>query len=114
MNLSAATNASAASAQPVTDLKATADSVATNAQQEAETAIAAVNSQVQQLIDEAKNLIAENKFKEASTNLQQLAGQTLNAEQQKLVDSLKEQIQKALAAKAAADAAAAAGNLLKH
>lgn len=110
----AATNAAAAATQPVADLKATADSVVTNAQQQAEAATAAVNSQVQQLIDQAKNLVAENKFTDASTVLQQLAGQTLSAEQQKLVDSLKEQIQKALAAKAGADAATAAGNLLKR
>lgn len=110
----AATNAAAAAMQPVADLKATAASVVTNAKQQAEAAKAAVNSQVQKLIDQAKNLVAESKFTDASNVLQQLAGQTLSADQQTLVDTLKEQIQKALAAKAAADAATATSNLLKR
>lgn len=79
----------------------------------AEAAKAADNSKAQELIDKAKSLVAENKFADASSVLQQLGGQSLSGEQQKLVDGLKEQIQKALAAKATAAAAGAAGNLLK-
>jgi colicin import membrane protein len=79
----------------------------------AEAAKAADNAKTQGLIDKAKSLIAEGKFADASSALQQLAGQTLSGEQQTLVDGLKEQIQKALAAKAAENAAGAAGNLLK-
>ena len=71
------------------------------------------NETVQMLIDKAKSLIAENKFSDASGVLQQLSGQSLNGEQKTLVESLKEQIQKALAAKATENAAGAAGNLLK-
>ena len=67
---------------------------------------------VQGLIDKAKNLIAENKFSDASGVLQQLTGMSLSADQTKLVDSLKEQIQKALAAKTAENAAGSVGNLL--
>ena len=66
------------------------------------------------MIDKAKNLVADGKFSDATTVLQQLTGLSLTVEQQKLVDGLKDQIQKALAAKAAADAAGAAGNLLKQ
>jgi hypothetical protein len=73
---------------------------------------------VQNLIEQAKKLIAEGRWTEALAILnalgsQQAAGQSLSASQQKLVDGLKEQVQKALAAKTANDAAGAAGNLLK-
>jgi type IV secretory pathway VirB10-like protein len=75
---------------------------------------AADSAKAQGLIDKAKTLIAEGKFTEASSVLQQLAGQSLSSDQAKLVDGLKEQIQKALVAKATADAAGSAGNLLKR
>jgi hypothetical protein len=64
----------------------------------------------QELIDKAKGLIAESKFPEASTVLQQLTGQSLSAEQTKLVDALKEQIQKGLIAKATENAVGGVGS----
>jgi hypothetical protein len=78
-----------------------------------EAAKATGNETVQMLIDKAKSLIAGNRFSDAAGVLQQLSGQSLNAEQKTLVESLKEQIQKALAAKATENATGAAGNLLK-
>jgi hypothetical protein len=78
-----------------------------------EAARAADNAKTQGFIDKAKSLIAEGKLSDASTVLQQLAGLSLSSDQQKLVDALKEQIQKALAAKAAEKAAASVGDLLK-
>lgn len=74
---------------------------------------AAESAKDQGLIDKAKGLVAENKLSEASSLLQQLAGRTLTPEQTKLVDGLKEQIQKALSANAIENAGGAAGNLLK-
>ena len=74
---------------------------------------AANNTMVQGLIDKAKTLIAEGKFADAASVLQQLTGQTLTAEQTKLVASLNEQVQKALAAKATENVAGNVGNLLK-
>ena len=79
----------------------------------AEAAKATDNGKAQALIDKAKSLVAENKFSDASSVLQQLAGQALDGDQTKLVDGLKEQIQKALAARAAENAAGAAGGLFK-
>jgi hypothetical protein len=79
----------------------------------AEAAKAADTGMAQGLIDKAKSLVAEGKFSDASSVLQQLAGQTLSGEQTTLVNTLKEQIQKALAAKAAENAAGSVGNLLK-
>ena len=101
-NAEAAKTADAAKAQAVR----TADAA------KAEVVKAADGSKTQGLIDKAKSLIAENKFTDASSVLQQLSGQSLSADQTKLVDSLKEQIQKALTAKAADNAGAAVGNLL--
>lgn len=70
------------------------------------------SSRIQELIDKAKGLVAESKFADASSTLQQLAGQTLTDEQTKLVDALKEQIQKALSAEAVENATGGVGNLL--
>lgn len=58
---------------------------------------AQASSQAQGLIDQAKSLISQNKLSEAMTSLNQLGGLKLTPEQQKLVDQLKEQVQKALA-----------------
>jgi hypothetical protein len=74
---------------------------------------AADNATIQGLIDQAKSLVAEGNYADATSVLQQLAGKTLSADQTTLVASLKEQIQKALAAKAAENAAGSVGNLLK-
>lgn len=79
----------------------------------AEAAKSTDNTLAQGLIDKAKGLIAEGKYSDAASVLQQLTGQTLSADQTTLVASLKEQIQKALAAKATDNAAGSVGNLLK-
>ena len=73
---------------------------------------AAETSRTEGLIDKAKLLISESKFSDASSVIQQLSGQSLTDQQTKLVAGLKEQIQKALVAKAADNAAGAVGNLL--
>jgi hypothetical protein len=106
----AAAPAADAMKQTADSAKAAAETVAAEAPKAADAATA---GNVQEWIDKAKSLVAENKFSEASSVLQQLAGQPLTAEQQKLVDALKEQIQKALAAKATGEGASAVGNLLK-
>ena len=77
----------------------------------AEAAKTADNAKTQGLIERAKSLIADGKLSDASSVLQQLTGQTLSGDQTKLVESLKEQIQKALAAKAAGGVP---GDLLKQ
>ena len=78
-----------------------------------EAARAADNAKSQGFIDKAKGLIAEGKLSDASTVLQQLAGLSLSSDQQKIVDALKEQMQKALVAKATEKAVGSVGDLLK-
>lgn len=108
-------------AAPVTDAlrqaadnaKTTVEPAVTDATKQAQDAAGAASSKAQEWIDKAKILLAEGKYAEASSALQQLSGLQLTDAQQKLVASLKEQIQKALAGKTSAEGASAVGNLLK-
>lgn len=103
----------------VTDLSKTVEAAKTagekavaDVSKQVQDTTAAASAKVQGLIDKAKNLITENKYQDASAVIQELTGYKLTPEQQKLVDGLKEQIQKALASKAATDGASAVGGLV--
>ncbi|NLH73860.1 MAG: hypothetical protein GX456_12470 [Verrucomicrobia bacterium] len=81
--------------------KEAVQATAAGAQNQASEVAAAAQAQVQTVIDQAKNLVNQGKHTEALSLLQQkLAGLKLTPEQQKLVDGLKEQIQKALSSAA--------------
>jgi len=84
-------------------------SAATN---QAAAAVAESMSQVQMLIDKAKALVSDEKYKDALTVVQQLSSLKLTPEQRTLVDNLKAQIQTALATAAGTNAASAVGNIL--
>ena len=73
----------------------------------------AVHAQVQSLIDQAQKLVAGSKFEEASKILKQITGNTLTADQQKMVSDLKSAVEKAIAAKATAEGVKAVGDLFK-
>lgn len=85
--------------------KAAAQSAATQAEKAVTDAAASAGDQAQGLIDKVKTLVAEKKYNDAMTTLKELSALKLTPEQQKLVDELKAQVQKALAGSAADDAA---------
>jgi hypothetical protein len=66
----------------------------------------------QGILERARTLIAEGKYQEASTSLNQLGTGSLTPDQQKIIDGLKTQIQAALSKAAAGDAASALGGAL--
>jgi hypothetical protein len=73
-----------------------------------------VNEKIENILEKAQVLMDEGKPQEALSALNELTGMTLSGAQQKMADALKEQIQKALATKAAEASSSAVGNLLKH
>ena len=76
-------------------------------QKAAETAVDTANAEASKLLDQAKSLISDQKYTDAADLLKRLSDMKLTPEQQKLLDDLKAQVQKALtsASGAASDAA---------
>jgi hypothetical protein len=105
-------------AEPVTSAieaaKPAVEKAATEVKEAASTAVADATARANALIDQAKKLVSETKYADALKIVQQLADMKLTPEQEKLVASLKEQIQKATTALSSTNAAEALGNLLKR
>jgi hypothetical protein len=85
---------------------------ATKVPDQAATQAKAAEQQAQGLIDRAKAYVADEKYPDALSSLNQLTGIKLTDSQQKLVDSLKAQIQAALAKATTGDAASKLGGAL--
>lgn len=92
--------------------KASAEKAAGEVAQQAQTVAAEATGTAQTLIDKARTLVTEKKYQDALTVMGQLSDLKLTDDQKKLVESLKTQIQKAMAGQAATDGASAVGNLL--
>jgi len=69
-----------------------------------ENAAAATASQAQALIEKVQGYIADSKYSDAANLLKELSSMKLTPEQQKLVNDLTAQVQKAMAGAAASDA----------
>jgi hypothetical protein len=73
---------------------------------------AAATTEAQGLIDKVKSLIAEKKYTEAMSALKELSALKLTPDQQKIVDDLKAQIERALQTQATSEATKSVGGLL--
>lgn len=90
------------------DTKTAVQGAAADAQKLATETAAAAQAKAQGVIDQAKSLVNSGKYTDAMTLLQQkLTGLQLTPDQQKLVDEVKAQIQKALESAAKGPAKAA-------
>lgn len=110
----AITNAATVVREQAGQVKATAETAATNAVTQVQAVTAPAQSQAQALIDRVKALVAEKKYTEALSSLKEVSNLQLTPTQQTLVDQLKAQIQKAMATQATPDAAKSVGGMLNR
>jgi hypothetical protein len=87
--------------------------VITNSLTDKTNTVSSITDDPTKIIEAARKLTGENKYDEALKMLGALANSKLTPDQQKMVDSLKEQIQKAMAAKATESATKTVGDLFK-
>jgi len=109
---SAAQKAASDTQKAVTETPKAAEAQAPAVQAAASDATAAASSEAQSLIDKAKAAIANKDYQGATALIKDLSQLKLTPEQQKLVDDLKAQLQKAMTSGAATDATKAVGGML--
>ena len=90
--------------QAATEIQKQAEAPKASVQPAVGEAAAGASSQAQSLIDKAKGLIENKQYPEAMNILKELSNTKLTPEQQKLVDDLKVQVEKAMAGAATSEA----------
>lgn len=111
----AAGNAGDAVKNAADTVKEAGEKAVTVVTEKAKEVAAPVSAKVQELIDSARSLVAAGKYQDALAKLKEIGTEKLPVDQQTMVDGLKAQIQKALAAtsQGGTDATGAVGGLLK-
>ncbi len=106
-----------AAAQAAANAQTDAANAQADAAKNAQATTASLNSKTQSIIDQAKQLLADNKPADALKALGNLAGAKLTPAQQSTIDNLKQRAQELLQKMAASDlgqkASDAVGGLLK-
>lgn len=109
-------SAKEAGAKVVQDVKTAGTEAVTTVTEKAKELAAPASAKAQELIDSAKSLFTEGKFADALAKLKDAGSASPSAEQQSVMDSLKAQIEKAMAAtsKTINDVTASATNAVNN
>lgn len=103
-------------AKVVEDVKKAGTEAVATVTEKAKEVAAPVSAKAQEFIDSAKGLFTEGKFADALTKLKDASAASPSTEQQSVIDSLKAQVEKAMAAtsKTVSDAATSATNAINN
>lgn len=103
-------------AKVVEDVKKAGTEAVATVTEKAKEVAAPVSTKAQEFIDSAKGLFTEGKFADALAKLKDASAASPSTEQQSIIDSLKAQIEKAMAAtsKTISDATTSATNAINN
>ena len=114
--MSTVESAKEAGAKVVQDVKTAGTEAVATVTEKAKELTAPASAKAQELIDSAKGLFTEGKFADALAKLKDAGSASPSTEQQSVIDSLKAQVEKAMAAtsKTISDVTASATNAVNN